>query len=514
MAKNPILEAIESSIDPDALLNSPEYRRELCRMSPLHFAYVYLPHHISDAKSGVISFSEVHAEWAELAKLWAKAGSRAPAEDRHAFIAPRKLGKSTWWYLILPVWWAAYGYSKFTVAFANGAQQAELHLKTFRNELDTNERLREDFPELCRKKYNPRGTSEGDSHDMRHCGNGFVFIAKGIDAGSLGMKVGALRPDTILLDDIEPDEANYSPYMKDQRLKTVQDAVLPLDDRARVVLSGTTTMYGSIVHDLVRHAQGFAQDWVTEEKFKVHHHKPFVLDAEGNERSIWQDNPSFAWDVMDAKRDQRAFKKNFENDPATVDSEYWKPSDFTRGEFAVGRTVLSIDGAVTVGKRSDYTGVAIVGCADATFHEDGSPAHPRRCLVKFAHQVKKQGAELRQYVLDLIMLYPEITHVLVETNQGGDMWKTTLHDLPPHIKFVTIHNSVKKEVRASDLLNLYQEKPTRVVHTEPHHLLETQMIQFPAAPHDDMLDATGNAVLAWLKPTKRIRAGIQVQYPT
>lgn len=41
---------------------------------------------------------------------------------------------------------------------------------------------------------------------------GLSFAARGIDAASLGMKVGEKRPDLLILDDIEPDESSYSAY--------------------------------------------------------------------------------------------------------------------------------------------------------------------------------------------------------------------------------------------------------------------------------------------------------------
>jgi hypothetical protein len=120
--------------------------------------------------------------------------------------------------------------------------------------------------------------------------SGFVFAAKGIDASSLGMKVGAQRPDLLLLDDVEPDEAQYSVYQAGKRLKTITDAILPLNIYARVVLSGTVTMPGSVTHQLVRWAKGERDDanaWVGDEKFRVHHHLPIEQRPDGTERSVW-----------------------------------------------------------------------------------------------------------------------------------------------------------------------------------------------------------------------------------
>ncbi|WP_019057761.1 phage terminase large subunit family protein [Streptomyces prunicolor] len=471
-------------------------------MDPLLFAVIYLTHHVSNPDTGEITFAEAHEEWAELARQWARPGAKRTAENRHAFIAPRNLGKSTWWYLILPLWWAAYGYSHFTAAFANSDTQAQLHLKSFRNELNNNDLLRQDFPDLCKRKNFSKNSPEGDSTGYRRCGNGFVFMARGIDSQSLGMKVDQRRPDTILLDDIEPDEANYSLYQKAGRLNTLTDAILPLSYTANVVLTGTVTMLGSIVHDLVRAAKGEDMDWVKEESFKVHHHLPILDNGDGTDRSIWPGNPIFDLDGMKARRHTREFAKNMLNDPKAVDSEYWSASDFTYGTFQCSNTYLSIDGAVTTKKTSDYTGIAVVGVTSEPY---------RRALVKFSSQVKLKGAELRDYVLATMQAFPEVNCILVETNQGGDLWEEVLHDMPVRVK--PVHNSVNKKERASRLLALYQSVPPRVVHAEPLHSLEQEMMQFPKGLFDDQVDATGNAVLRWIKPEQRIKAAMNMKHP-
>jgi hypothetical protein len=82
--------------------------------------------------------------------------------------------------------------------------------------------------------------------------SGVAFQARGVDTMNLGTKVGTLRPDLLLLDDVEKDEGNYSIHQKQDRLKTILQAIFPMNINAVVEFAGTTTMYGSIMHDLVR----------------------------------------------------------------------------------------------------------------------------------------------------------------------------------------------------------------------------------------------------------------------
>lgn len=514
---DPIFERHMRGLDLAALQTSPEYRRAACKLDPIRFAILYLPETVSSPDTGEITFSPVHEEWAELAKMWARPGPRKRAENRHAVIAPRNLGKTSWWYLIFPIWWAAYGYSSFTVAYANADSQAQNHLRTFRKELDENQRLREDFPSLCEPKRRVRGMADGDSAGARFCGNGFVFIAKGIDSQSLGLKVGNLRPDTIVLDDAEPDAANYSPYMKAQRLSSIQNAILPQNAVANVVWTGTVTMHGSCVHDLVRCAKGETAaelGWVQEERFQVHHHKPFVTNPEtGEESSVWPANPVFELSEMQAIRHTAQFRLNFENDPMGAAGLLWQPGDIRFANFPCdGGTYISVDPIVSKNNmRSDLTGVAVVGCASPVADDAGNVLHPRRCLVKFAAGVRLTGKELKRYLEGVLELHPEASVLLVETNQGGALFEEAFEDLP--IKVITFKSTEPKEVRAGRLLSLYQYRPEALIyHTERFAQAETEMYSYPNMG-DDITDAISAAALRWLVPEKRTRARMGIVYP-
>ncbi|MYS16258.1 hypothetical protein, partial [Streptomyces sp. SID4982] len=268
------------------LLADPEGRRTLTRLNPLLFALVYLRHHLEDSE-GRITFGDAHLDWCRAARGWVRPPA-GPGENRDAYIAPRNMGKSTWFFLILPAWAAAHGHVRFAAAFAASATQAETHLGSFKREVDSNELLRRDYPDLCTPAKRPSGSSVADTQSMYIAGNGFVFAARGIDSSSLGMKVGEQRPDLLLLDDIEPDESSYSPDLARKRRTTLIDAILPLNVYARVVISGTVTMPGSIVHQLVKHARNVeTADWVREEGFQAHYTPPIIKTAGGYERSVW-----------------------------------------------------------------------------------------------------------------------------------------------------------------------------------------------------------------------------------
>lgn len=511
--------------DPE-MLAIPECRRELTRHEPLLFALLYLPHHLRGDEPGAqITLSEFHVALARSAVLWALTNDE-PRANRDAYVCPREAGKSTWLFLILPLWAAAHGHRKFIGAFADAGKQAELHLLSFKQELDNNLLLRQDFPDLCRPGRRPSGVTESDTQSMLITASGFVFAAKGIDAKALGMKVGKRRPDLLILDDIEPDESNYSAYQKDKRLATLQNAILPLNIRARVVLAGTVTMPGSIVHDLVKTVSMPGEEqaaWVADENFRVHYYRAIITDEEtGERRSLWP--AKWPIEFLLGIEHTRSYKLNYDNNPMARDGDYWNDDDIVVTELpALTAMLLSIDPAVTSKKAPtvkskkapDYTALAVIGYS--SFH--------KRCSVLDAWAIRvPPGAQLRNRVLAILALHPQIRGIVVEVNQGGEVWETSvLHNMPVKVK--TVHQSEPKEVRAARLLARYQTRPRRnpakprgdvddlpfVTHAKRIPVAEEQLVGFPKAPHDDVVDAIGTGVDQFLKRAKQ--AGIEIYRP-
>lgn len=476
-----------------------EGRRQLTRDDPLLFALTYLPHHLRGESTGEkITFADPHLQWAKRAKRWMHPVEEAAA-DRIAEIAPRETGKSTWFFLILPLWAAAHGHIKFAAAVADSATQAETHLQTFKEELEKNAAIREDFPALVEPLRRNRNATVSDSKSMYQARSGFAFAARGIDSGILGLKVGRQRPDLLILDDIEPSEATYSLFQKAKRLSTISDVILPLNVHAHVVIVGTVTMPGSIMHELVKAARGIeVAEWIADEKIEPHYHAPILKRDDGSERSTWP--AKWPMRYLNSIRHTRSYAKNYANDPLGADGDYWTSEDFIVGDLAgVTRTGLFIDPAVTTKKSSDYTGLAVVGYAPRS----------RQCLVSETIAVRLAPSSLRHRVLVMLGADPRIRAIFVEANQGGDTWKAILHDMPRPV--VVFWSGDKKEVRAADVLNDYQQG--RVIHLAGADGMsrciaaEEQMVAFPNAPNDDLVDAVGSGVSYFLRPKKKRKAG-------
>ena len=483
------------------LLNNSEARIFLTRNDPLLFAAIYLPHKLTLPGEGIntASLNQFHIDIAEYAKQWSIPVSELKARaHRDCFIAPRSIGKSTWLFHILPMWAAAHGHRSYIVAFSDSEDQATGWLRNFTTELITNNLLQVDFPELC----NPMrkgivGKALMDNRNATQRENGFIFQAKGVDSAILGANIGGLRPQVILFDDVEPPEANYGQADLKKRKQTILTTHFYLNTFANVAFVGTTTMPNSLI-DQMRKVGDASQDydgpeelfsgtldpeyqWVAKENIKTHYYPAVLVDDEGNESSLWPEMwPIEDWDDI---RGTREFSLNMMNRPISGTEGYWQDDDIIIDSTEFGNTILTIDPAVTTARRSDYTAFAVLSRG-----KDG------KVYLRHAEQIKGDGVALRAKAEELATKYA-VGVIIVETNQGGDLWKQVFKDIGYRVRF--LNQRIKKEHRIGQAADLY--KKGRILHTGHFPILEEQMLAYPNVQHDDLVDAVATGILYFEK---------------
>lgn len=170
-----------------------------------------------------------------------------------ALAMPRGSGKSTLSEAAI-LWAMLYGHRQFMAVIGAEREHATEFADSIRTELETNELLYEDFPEVCypieqldgiNQRANGQ-TYKGERTRIKWTGNllRMPFIPGSKAAGSIvktasitgrirGMRLKlpdgtTLRPDLVVVDDPQTDESAKSPEQNRSRLKTLSKAVLGL----------------------------------------------------------------------------------------------------------------------------------------------------------------------------------------------------------------------------------------------------------------------------------------------
>jgi hypothetical protein len=451
-----------------------EFRYQACRMNPIMFALYYLKDHLelTDGNGGKqYALSEFHVDIASSARRWASP-NLGPKEVRDAWIAPRYAAKSTWLFLILSLWALAYGHRKFVVVYGDVEEMAELHLKSLRLELANNDRLRRDFPRLC-EPATDRGRKVLDNAGGYLAANGHAIMVKGMNSATLGVKLGKRRPDALFFDDIEPVESKYSADMKDKRLVSLIDAILPCSFEAVVQIVGTTVMHSSIIHNMIE-----GEPWVAAERIEVHHYTGILADlVTGEERSMWPAKWSYEFLCAERLANPRGYSKNFDNNPINADGTYWRPEHFTYGTFATDERILVVDPTGKSGKKNDETGIAKLGFSRVL----------QRMLVEDVIGVRLEPDQLCTRIGTTCRLHG-IRLGLVDITNGGTWILKALERDVPFVRWHGVHISRGKPDRFAELLDRYLQRPTQVAHARPIPALESVMCAYPKVAHDDVVD--------------------------
>jgi len=476
---------------------SSEFRRRWTKGSPLLFALVYFPHHLKlqGLNPPIVTFNQLHLGLCRASKRWVQ-----PKRWREAWIAPRGIGKTSWAFLILPLWALAHGHRNYFMAFSDTTDMANNQLANLRMELDPNSGnalLLQDYPSLRQRRV--RGGSNTKSIVVA---NGGTIRANGLSENTLGAKSGADRPDLLVFDDIEPLESTMSDNERRKRIEAITTKALPMGaDHAASIILGTTTSYDSVIDQIAQHARGrkhhawVANSGITPRVFPAVQVDPLT----GEERSIWPER----WPLTETHLGQELrrtpegdvppeFEKNYLLDPSPYGTEagsFWRPEMFkrrtSRSFGGVFEHAMYIDVATTSHAKSDRTAIVIVG---------RDPAR-RHAVVEYAQAYRIPAEELRQRIHQLCARQPTLRTVVVETNQGGDLWRQMLSPLPAGVRLMTEHVSNSKQDRFEQALQWYMTG--RVFHAIEHVELEREMVMFPSkAVNDDLPDAACGA-LRW-----------------
>jgi predicted phage terminase large subunit-like protein len=230
-------------------------RRNRARDGLRVFAETYFPHHLTHSPSAMhlafCSRFEAMVKEAEAEEAGTATPETRSTGNKMCQAAPRGNAKSTLASLIFPLWCIVGKRRRFIGLISDTTEQAAEFLEIIKAELEINERLREDFPEIC---------GEGKVWQRGHVvtANGVKVKCWGKRKRIRGVRHGNRRPDLVICDDLEDDESIESPGQREKDRKWFFKALMKVGAKYTVyVVIGTVLHYDSLLARLLK-APGWA----------------------------------------------------------------------------------------------------------------------------------------------------------------------------------------------------------------------------------------------------------------
>lgn len=215
-------------------------RKDLCRIDLHKFCCLYFP-------------ALFYLPWSECQRIAIRKMQRAILRGGHfAHAMPRGFGKTTL-ALVACLWAIMYGHRRWVALIAAAATKAESLLEIAKIWIETNDRLNEDFPEVCypiRRLENIAGRAPGQLLDGQptriewgaskivlptiagSAASGAAISACGLKGSDIRGQLAALadgssaRPDLAVIDDPQTRESAFSVLQCDQREATLAGDVM------------------------------------------------------------------------------------------------------------------------------------------------------------------------------------------------------------------------------------------------------------------------------------------------
>ncbi len=215
-------------------------RRDMGRVSLQAFGRLYFPHLLSKPDS------VLHIDlYAYLQPTPESRGLRL------AIGAPRGIAKSTVVSLMYVVWCVCYGTEAYIVLLSDTADKAADFLGQIKTELETNPRLRMDFPHVCE----PVGRKPPPTRWRKNeiiTRTGVKLTALGAGQKLRGRKHGAYRPTLLILDDVENEDNTATAEARERLAAWFAKVVLKSGTpETNVVVVGTLQHYDALLARLV-----------------------------------------------------------------------------------------------------------------------------------------------------------------------------------------------------------------------------------------------------------------------
>lgn len=243
-------------------------RKEFCKKSLLDFLTTYFPN-----TTGLKPFSDDHKRVIERIQTCILSGGRFVNAVYRGF-AKTTISENS------AIWSVLYGHRRFVPIFGSGQASADGNIDSIKRELEDNDLLLADFPEVCfairalegKPQRQHSQTYRGELTHIRwradtivlptipcSVASGAILCAHGMAGATRGMKYKRAdgiqaRPDFCIIDDPQTDESAASPLQVKKRLGIIRKSILKAGGHNKalaVVINATVIQPDDLVDQLL-----------------------------------------------------------------------------------------------------------------------------------------------------------------------------------------------------------------------------------------------------------------------
>ena len=380
------------------ILNAPEKWDEwLFTLFPKHFSKPFADRHIEfwkwveSIKKGIRPLPFVG--------LWGRGGAKSTNAEAAAIrLAAKKIRRYAW--------------------YASSTQdKADQHVDTIGAMLEQSD-TNKYYPDLSDRAVNKFGNSKGWRRSRLRTSSGFTIDALGLDTGARGAKIDEQRPDLIIIDDI--DELFDTFKITQKKIEVLTKSILPAGSNDCAVLFIQNLIHmDSIAARLADGRADFIMDRIVsgphpavrglvceqvEGVFKI---KAGIATWEGQSLEIAQDQIK-TWGYT-------SFMQEAQHEVEKAGG-VWNHIDFMHMAFQdlpeFVRTAVWIDPAVSETDESDSMGISAAGLTR------------KKSIIGLYwwEGITSPEDVIERGILKAVEIHS--TTVGVETDQGGDTWKS------------------------------------------------------------------------------------------
>ena len=484
--------------------NTPKARRER-RAAALAdivvFGETYFPHYLTCPSS------ELHRFLSDRLQALLDEARDTGRGGQQVVAAPRGSAKSTWVSLIAPLWCVAGKRRSFIGIFSDTTSQANDFTEIIKLELESNQRLSQDFPEIC----GPGPVWQvGDILTK----NGVRIKAWGSGKRLRGARHGQHRPDLMIVDDPENDENVISADQREKTRKWFFRALRRAGQPDTVTLvAGTVIHYDCLVAVLLKNPAwsgrkfkaviAWSQSPLWDEWERIYtdqerldreaaadaffekHQKAMLKGTE----VLWPERYSYhdlvKMRVMDGPAHFDSEMQNEPLDPETCvfleEYFHWYEDEELEGKEIIN--VASVDPSMgKKSKRSDPSAIIDLGVA----REDGRFV----CYVREADVRKRPPDQIIDDVFLLHQIFKPL-RIRVEETQFQEFFKNEMIKRGQALGlFLPVEGFRPLMDKLMRIQRLQPHVKNGVIRfSKKHRTLTQQLLNFPQGDHDDGPDA-------------------------